>query len=206
MTGTRTDADPSRNGSKPIWYAGKYNLDAVLAELTTTHGMSGFNEVVLSGCSAGGMACYIHCEAVSTFFASFSPPVPVKCICDAGVFLDVSTVTGQGNVMERRFFDVADRMQSKPGLPTACVAEAESNRKRNQAKSVKISEVGHATGGAVAPLITGDSILADWRQCIFSEVAMRYTTTPLFGINSQVRWMCEFYVFMHSRILYSISF
>ena len=28
-------------------------------------------------------------------------------------------------------------------------------------------------------------MVADWRLCIFSEVAMRYTKTPLFAINSQ---------------------
>ena len=56
MTGTRTDPDPPRNGSKALWYAGKYNLDAILSELAHTHGLASYKEVVLSGCSAGGMA------------------------------------------------------------------------------------------------------------------------------------------------------
>lgn len=49
--------------------------------------------------------------------------IPVKCICDAGVFLDVDTVTGAGNVMRARYFDIADNMATKDGLPAACVAE-----------------------------------------------------------------------------------
>ena len=63
-------------------------------------------------------ACYIHCDYVHDFFA----PIDVKCICDAGIFLDVETVTGAGNVMQQRYHDIADVMESKPGLSKACVA------------------------------------------------------------------------------------
>jgi hypothetical protein len=42
------------------------------------------------------------------------------------MFLDVETVTGAGNVMRDRYFDIANNMETKPGLSTACVA-AESN-------------------------------------------------------------------------------
>ena len=47
--------------------------------------------------------------------------MPVKCICDAGLFLDVDTVTGAGKVMQTRYHDIADIMESKPGLSPACV-------------------------------------------------------------------------------------
>ena len=52
----------------------------------------------------------------------FFAPIDVKCICDAGIFLDVETVTGAGNVMQQRYHDIADVMESKPGLSKACVA------------------------------------------------------------------------------------
>jgi hypothetical protein len=48
--------------------------------------------------------------------------VSVKCVCDAGVFLDVETISGLGNVMEARYFDVADSMNAKDGLDPQCVA------------------------------------------------------------------------------------
>jgi hypothetical protein len=177
-----------------LWYAGKFNLDAVLAELSSTHALSKYNEIILSGCSAGGMACYIHCDSVAKYFSTFSPPVPVKCVCDAGVFLDVPTVTGQGNVMRKRFFDVADRMHSKPGLPAACVAAAEKKQQEMRAAREEAAGTG-ASNSAGAVVATGSmastssfvssSPVDDWRLCIFSEVAMRYTQTPLFSINSQ---------------------
>ena len=49
--------------------------------------------------------------------------IDVRCICDAGVFMDVPTVTGAGNVMRTRFYDVADRMETKASLNPACVAK-----------------------------------------------------------------------------------
>ena len=77
------------------------------------------SKIVLSGCSAGGMACYLHCDYVAEYFSSND--IPVKCVCDAGMFLDVDTVTGAGNVMEKRYFDIADNMESKPGLSKTCI-------------------------------------------------------------------------------------
>ena len=52
-------------------------------------------------------------------------------------------------MMQARYHDIAENMESKPGLPAACVA-AET----------------------------------DWRQCIFSQHAFKYSTTPTFVINS----------------------
>ena len=60
-----------------------------------------YTEVVLAGCSAGGMACYLKCDYVASYFAARGNAA-VKCICDAGMFLDVPTVTGAGNVMQVR--------------------------------------------------------------------------------------------------------
>jgi O-palmitoleoyl-L-serine hydrolase len=147
MTGTRMAPVPGYNGSGPLYYRGHYNLEAQLDHMVATHHLDTYKEVVLAGCSAGGMACYVKCEYVASYFAVHS--IPVKCICDAGMFLDIETVTGAGNVMQKRYHDIADVMESKPGLPAACVAGEE-----------------------------------DWRQCIFSQHALKYHTTPTFVINS----------------------
>ena len=88
MTGTREDPTPQRNGSAgQLWYRGKYNLDAQLDHMVAKHSLKSYKEIILSGCSAGGMACYLHCDYVAAYFK----PIPVKCICDAGIFLDVET-------------------------------------------------------------------------------------------------------------------
>lgn len=94
MTGTRVDPAPPRNGSGPLYYRGHYNLIAQLDNMVETKSVNRFSEIILSGCSAGGMACYLKCDFVAQYFAKYS--VHVKCICDAGMFLDVPTVTGAG--------------------------------------------------------------------------------------------------------------
>ena len=57
------------------------------------------------------MACYLKCDWVASYFKPTGQSV--KCICDAGVFLDVETVTGAGNVMEARWAPY------RPGRPRA---------------------------------------------------------------------------------------
>ena len=42
-------------------------------------------QALLSGCSAGGLASIIHCDEFRDLFPS---TVKVKCISDAGFFLD----------------------------------------------------------------------------------------------------------------------
>jgi len=52
--------------------------------------------------------------------------------------------------MQTRYHDIAEVMESKPGLPAACVASEKD----------------------------------DWKQCIFSQYAIKYMQTPTFLINS----------------------
>ncbi|CAN0885123.1 Pectin acetylesterase 6 [Linum grandiflorum] len=49
------------------------------------------NKVLLSGCSAGGLATIIHCDE---FAALFPNSTKVKCFSDAGLFLDAKDVSG----------------------------------------------------------------------------------------------------------------
>ena len=199
MTGTREDSTPQRNGSSgPLWCKccrrlellpafltsssnpctdrGKYNLDAQLEHMVAAHSLKTFDRIILSGCSAGGMACYIHCDYVHDFFA----PIDVKCICDAGIFLDVETVTGAGNVMQQRYHDIADVMESKPGLSKACVAAVRAPPRTARRPAVPSPS---------PPLWLSRSVRArgqedDWRQCIFSQYAIQHMQTPTFLINS----------------------
>lgn len=48
-------------------------------------GMHFANQALLSGCSAGGLATIIHCDE---FRGLFPRTTKVKCLSDAGLFLD----------------------------------------------------------------------------------------------------------------------
>jgi O-palmitoleoyl-L-serine hydrolase len=69
FSGTMTTPDVALNGTGPLYYAGKFNLDATLEELVKTKGVASYKRIVLSGCSAGGMACALHCDYVRDYFA-----------------------------------------------------------------------------------------------------------------------------------------
>jgi O-palmitoleoyl-L-serine hydrolase len=47
--------------------------------------MASASQVLLTGCSAGGLASILHCD---DFRAFFPPGTTVKCLADAGLFLD----------------------------------------------------------------------------------------------------------------------
>lgn len=113
FTGTRETPEP-----RGLHYRGKANLDAVLDDLSANHGMKTATEVVLSGCSAGGMACYLHCDYVAEYVQGKSPGVRSACICDAGIFRDVPTVEGK-QIMRERYTDMVAGMNSS--LPENCL-------------------------------------------------------------------------------------
>jgi len=47
--------------------------------------INSFYQALLSGCSAGGLASILHCDEFRTLFPTSTK---VKCLSDAGLFLD----------------------------------------------------------------------------------------------------------------------
>ena len=57
--------DPTSN--RTLYFRGKRIVRAVLLDLLRSRGMDGGTEVVLSGCSAGGLAVYLQADYVASF-------------------------------------------------------------------------------------------------------------------------------------------
>ncbi|KAL8237387.1 hypothetical protein R6Q59_018468 [Mikania micrantha] len=55
-------------------------------------GMQNADQALLSGCSAGGLASILHCDEFSSLF---SGSTKVKCLADAGMFMDTTDVAGR---------------------------------------------------------------------------------------------------------------
>ncbi|KAF5204433.1 Pectin acetylesterase [Thalictrum thalictroides] len=81
-----------------IWLAGMEDL--------MSKGMSRATEALLSGCSAGGLASILHCDE---FRELFPATTKVKCLSDAGFFLDAIDVSG-GHTL-RNMFEGVVRLQ-----------------------------------------------------------------------------------------------
>jgi len=66
-----------------LYYAGRRMLDAVLSDLLHSRGMNGATDVVMSGCSAGGLAIYLNADHVAKVLP---PRAKFRVIADSGYF------------------------------------------------------------------------------------------------------------------------
>lgn len=65
---------------------GRALLAAVQADLLARAGMAAATDVVVGGCSAGGMAVFIHCDAWAARIRAAAPAARVTCLADSGWF------------------------------------------------------------------------------------------------------------------------
>ncbi|KAG8084581.1 hypothetical protein GUJ93_ZPchr0010g8923 [Zizania palustris] len=72
-------------------------------------------QAFLTGCSAGGLATYIHCD---NFHALLPKDSRVKCLADGGFFLDVEDISRQRTM--RAFYSDVVRLQDIQGRFSHC--------------------------------------------------------------------------------------
>ncbi|XP_028779408.1 pectin acetylesterase 10 [Neltuma alba] len=91
-----------------IWLAAMEDL--------MSKGMRHAKQALLSGCSAGGLAAIIHCDE---FHGLFPSATRVKCLSDAGLFLDVADVSG-GRTLKDLYGGVVGLQGVWKNLPRFC--------------------------------------------------------------------------------------
>jgi len=57
--------------------------------------MDNAKQTLLTGCSAGSLAALLHCD---NFRGRLPQEVPVKCLSDAGFFIDVKDLSGERSI------------------------------------------------------------------------------------------------------------
>ncbi|KAH8046277.1 pectin acetylesterase [Aureococcus anophagefferens] len=70
---------------------GRAILDAVVADLD----LAGATDVILGGCSAGGIATFLHLDAVAASLRAIAPNAAVAGFADSGYYADVPYYTSQ---------------------------------------------------------------------------------------------------------------
>jgi len=96
--------DQVKNGTG-FFFRGQRIWEAVMADLLSK-GLSRAKQAFLTGCSAGGLSTYIHCDD----FRALLPKTPtVKCLADGGFFLDVEDIAGRRYM--RAFYNDVARLQ-----------------------------------------------------------------------------------------------
>ncbi|KAI4349852.1 hypothetical protein L6164_010400 [Bauhinia variegata] len=92
-----------------IWLAAMEDL--------MSKGLRHAEQALLSGCSAGGLATIIHCDE---FRGRFPSTTKVKCLSDAGLFLDVADVSG-GRTLRNMYSGVVGLQGVQKNLPRICL-------------------------------------------------------------------------------------
>ncbi|XP_010544127.1 PREDICTED: pectin acetylesterase 2 isoform X2 [Tarenaya hassleriana] len=105
----------SENKAAQLQFRGKRIWFAAMEELMA-QGMSQAKQALLSGCSAGGLAAILRCD---DFRSLFPLTTKVKCLSDAGLFLDSIDVSG-GRSLRRMYEGVVKLQGLEATLPRAC--------------------------------------------------------------------------------------
>lgn len=157
-TGITDDSDDDDDNNF-IYTQGKLILDSVLQDLLIHRHLGHADEVVLAGCSAGGLAVILHLDSVAETIrrtaAQLWRPDPkaikVRGLADSGFFLDEACGGSDKNYRARMKF-LYDYHFSHNGLNPKCTAHY------------------NATG--------------EFYKCLFAENALRFLETPVFLAQS----------------------
>ncbi|CAI5999371.1 unnamed protein product [Closterium sp. NIES-64] len=96
FAGHRTHPLPVQGGS--IFIRGRAIRDAIFDHLQ--HRLAHAQQVVVSGCSAGGLAALLHCDHIRATFFPALPPSAYACLPDAAIFLDRKDLGGKATARE----------------------------------------------------------------------------------------------------------
>ncbi|CAK9256320.1 unnamed protein product [Sphagnum jensenii] len=106
---------------KGPYYRGESIWEAIIAELLS-NGMVKADKALLGGCSAGGLSSILHCDK---FKAALPGAKVVKCMSDAGFFVDMPTYKGE-NKFGDYFRDIVNLQRVGDGLLKECTKERDS--------------------------------------------------------------------------------
>lgn len=112
----------AKNGRK-LYFSGQRIWEAVMSELLS-EGLTKAKQAFLTGCSAGGLATFIHCDS----FRELMPKeADVKCLADAGFFLDEMDISGKRTM--KSFYNEVVRLQNVgKNVPSDCTKTMEPSQ------------------------------------------------------------------------------
>lgn len=112
-----------------FYFRGQRVWEATIRHLLSI-GMASADQALLTGCSAGGLAAILHCDQFQQAFFQQQqqreqPTAVVKCLADAGLFLDAYDVAG-GRTLRSYYSDIVAMQGVAPNLPPACTARLDT--------------------------------------------------------------------------------
>lgn len=114
FTGDVEAVDPATN----LHFRGARAWLAIIEDLLSK-GMRSAENAILSGCSAGGLTSILHCD---NFRALVPIGARVKCLADAGYFINTKDVSGAQHI-EAFYSEVVATHGSAKNLPSSCTSK-----------------------------------------------------------------------------------
>jgi hypothetical protein len=109
-------------GSQTIYYRGAYILEAVYDTLLSQFGLAAAATVVVSGCSAGGLAAFLHVDHLAQKVRAANPSARVVGAPGAGFFLgEAAPFSGAGYLAQYKWVFSAHNVSRH--INDACVAD-----------------------------------------------------------------------------------
>lgn len=103
------------NGTSLLYFRGQRIWQAIILDLLPK-GLGQAKKALLSGCSAGGLATFLHCDD----FTNYLPKnASVKCLSDAGFFLDARDI-GLNHTMRYFYKDLVSLQGVEQNLDKNC--------------------------------------------------------------------------------------
>lgn len=115
------DAPVAVNASTSVYFRGAWILEAAIDTLLTDFGMNTAQNVVLSGCSAGGMSTFLNADRVGAQIAAANAGVRFVAAPGAGFILDFPSYAGN-NIVEPAAQWIFDTMGWNASVSAACVS------------------------------------------------------------------------------------
>lgn len=113
FTGDVAAVDPSTK----LYYRGARAWNAIINDLMAK-GMKNAQNAILGGCSAGGLTVILHCDS----FRAQLPGAKVKCLSDAGYFINAKDISGASHIQDM-YAQVVATHQSAKNLPSSCTSK-----------------------------------------------------------------------------------
>ena len=113
---------PITVGTQTIYYRGAYILDAIYSELLQHRGLAAASTVVVKGCSAGGLAAFLHVDRIAAKVHAVNPGARVLGAPGAGFFLgEAAPFSGGGYLSDYKWVYAAHNVSGN--VNDACVAD-----------------------------------------------------------------------------------
>lgn len=149
-------------------YRGQRIWSAAMEEFMAL-GMKNADQALLSGCSAGGLASILHCDEFGDLFPKTTK---VKCLSDAGMFVDAPDVAGN-HTLRNMYAGVVKLQGVQKTLPNSCTSKMDPTScffPQNLVANIKtpmfLLNAGYDVWQIQASLVTqAADPQGDWKDC-----------------------------------------